>query len=232
MPRDPIHALFAQYRPQPPCWRKAFASLVSTSKGILLRHHCRNQQKLPSKPNPMEALSYPLSSRAKPRDLRCAPRSSRILRTRPQHPNRIVIPTGAAGEVEGPAVHHPQHRIPMEAPPSPLSSRPRISCPRSTDKAACAPLRKEGRMMCVNPIKFRRKSGGAKPRDLQFSRPLMEMFFNPRLRNPKLTLQLFQRDPLGLRIHSQHHKKLQRRHRRKKRKRQSPRIFSKHRKQQ
>jgi hypothetical protein len=41
---------------------------------------------------------------------------------------------------------------------------------------------KERRMSCINAIKFHRKSGGAKWRDLQFSGPPVEMFFdtNPR----------------------------------------------------
>ena len=69
----------------------------------------------------------------------------------------------------------------MEAQPSPLSSRPertRISCHAALDKAAYAPFRKERRMKFANAIKFHRKSGGAQWRDLQFSGPLVEMFFD------------------------------------------------------
>jgi hypothetical protein len=65
-----------------------------------------------------------------------------------------------------------------------LSSRPkrtRISCHAALDKATCAPFRKEGRMKCINATKFHRKSGGAQWRDLQFCRPLLEMFFNVQL---------------------------------------------------
>jgi len=43
----------------------------------------------------MEALPSPLSSRAKPRDLRCATRWSRIPHYKPQPPNKCVIPTEA-----------------------------------------------------------------------------------------------------------------------------------------
>jgi hypothetical protein len=65
-----------------------------------------------------------------------------------------------------------------------LSSRPkrtRISCHAALDKATCAPFRKEGRMKCINATKFHRKSRGAQWRDLQFCRPLLEMFFNVQL---------------------------------------------------
>jgi hypothetical protein len=68
----------------------------------------------------------------------------------------------------------------MEAPPSPLSSRPertRISCQAALDKAACAPFRKERRMKYGNATKFDRKSGAAQWRDLQFSGSLVGMFF-------------------------------------------------------
>jgi hypothetical protein len=63
------------------------------------------------------------SGGAKPRDLQCALLPPEYSGTKPQPPNRSVIPT----EVEGPAVHHPQERISLEAPPSPLSSRPERS---------------------------------------------------------------------------------------------------------
>jgi hypothetical protein len=36
---------------------------------------------------------------------------------------------------------------------------------------------RERRMKCNNATKFHRKSGGAQWRDLQFRRPLLEMFF-------------------------------------------------------
>jgi len=67
----------------------------------------------------------------------------------------------------------------MEAPLSPLSSRPertRISCHAALDKAAYAPFRKEGRMKCTSAIKLHRESGGAQWRDLQFSGLVLEMF--------------------------------------------------------
>ena len=57
----------------------------------------------------------------------------------------------------------------MEAPPSPLSSRPkrtRISCHAAPDKTACAPFFKERRMMFANATNFYRKSGAAQWRDL------------------------------------------------------------------
>jgi hypothetical protein len=37
---------------------------------------------------------------------------------------------------------------------------------------------KERRMKSINATKFHRKSGGGKSRDLQFRRPLLEMFFD------------------------------------------------------
>ena len=43
----------------------------------------------------MDAQPQPLSSRPKWRDLRCAPRPTRILPLKPQPSNRSVIPTGA-----------------------------------------------------------------------------------------------------------------------------------------
>jgi len=36
---------------------------------------------------------------------------------------------------------------------------------------------KERRMSFVNAVNINRKSGGAKPRDLQFRGPFLEMFF-------------------------------------------------------
>jgi hypothetical protein len=43
----------------------------------------------------------------------------------------------------------------------------RISCHASLDRSAYAPFRKEGRMEFANAPELYRKSGGAKPRDLQ-----------------------------------------------------------------
>src|SRR6202035_4743332 len=51
----------------------------------------------------------------------------------------------------------------------------RISCHAALDRAAGAPFREERRMKCINAINLNRKSGGAQPRDLQFSRPFLEM---------------------------------------------------------
>src|ERR1700679_91921 len=62
-----------------------------------------------------------------------------------------------------------------------LSSRPertRISCHAALDKTTCAPIRKEGRMKYTSATNFHRKSGVAKWRDLQFSGPLLEVFFD------------------------------------------------------
>jgi hypothetical protein len=55
-------------------------------------------------------------------------------------------------------------QFPMDAPPYPLSSRPkrtRISCHAALDMAACAAFRKESRMKFANATKFDRKSGVA-----------------------------------------------------------------------
>src|SRR5882757_1751469 len=62
-------------------------------------------------------------------------------------------------------------RSPMEAPPSPLSSRPKrtqISCHAALDKARCAPFFEERRTMFANATYFDRKSGVAQWRDLRF----------------------------------------------------------------
>ncbi len=59
----------------------------------------------------MEAQPSPLSSRAKPRDLRCAPRPFRILRIRNLSPQTAVSSRPERSAVEGPAVYHPHHRI-------------------------------------------------------------------------------------------------------------------------
>jgi hypothetical protein len=47
----------------------------------------------------------------------------------------------------------------------------RISCHAALENTACAPFRKERRMKCINALNLNRKSGGAKPRDLQFASP-------------------------------------------------------------
>jgi hypothetical protein len=87
----------------------------------------------------METRSLPLSSRAKPRDLRF---NGSVLE---------MFSTDLQTEV------------------SSRPERTRISCHAALDKAAYAPFRKEGRMNCINATKFHRKSGGAKWRDLLFS---------------------------------------------------------------
>ena len=53
-----------------------------------------------------------------------------------------------------------------------------------------AALRKESRMLFINATTLNRKSGGEEWRDLLFSRPILEMFFDrswasthPRLKN-------------------------------------------------
>jgi hypothetical protein len=58
----------------------------------------------------------------------------------------------------------------MEAPPSPLSSRPertRISYFASLTTTTDAALREESRRNLINAIELDRKSGGAQWRDLQ-----------------------------------------------------------------
>jgi hypothetical protein len=78
----------------------------------------------------------PLSSRAKPRDLRCAPRSSRISSTKPQHPNTIPIPhllrsnqisislpVEVKGEMHGGRTHRPSTRYLGPAHPSHVGAR-------------------------------------------------------------------------------------------------------------
>ena len=81
----------------------------------------------------------------------------------------------------------------------------RISCHTALDKATCAPFCKEGRMKYDNATKYHRKSGGAKPRDLRFYGPVLEMFFN-RGRSPRpssifttarhsCSIRLFKADP-------------------------------------
>jgi hypothetical protein len=68
---------------------------------------------------------------------------------------------------------------PMEASPSPLSSRPkrtRISCHAAPDKTACAPFFKERRMMFANATNVYRKSGAAQWRDLCVDAPSWKCF--------------------------------------------------------
>jgi hypothetical protein len=59
----------------------------------------------------------------------------------------------------------------------------RISCHAAPDRAACAPFRKERRMKCINAMNLNRKSGGAQPRDLRFSGPFLDMFFETSIGN-------------------------------------------------
>jgi hypothetical protein len=92
--------------------------------------------------------------------------------SKPQPPNRSVIPTGAkrsggtccapVGVPEFSAKPQPPNRcvIPTE--------RTRISCHAALDKTTCAHFRKEGRMRCTNATKIHRKSGVAQWRDLPF----------------------------------------------------------------
>ena len=91
----------------------------------------------------MEPLPFPLSSRAKPRDLRFR---GPFLETR----NTILKQN----------CHLACPRVPWD--------RTRISCHAAPDIAACAAFVKESSIKCANATKFHRKSGGAKPRDLQF----------------------------------------------------------------
>jgi hypothetical protein len=68
----------------------------------------------------------------------------------------------------------------MGAPPSPLSSRPeriRISYFALLATTTGAALRKESRMQTLKATGLHRKSGGAQWRDLRFSGPFLEMFF-------------------------------------------------------
>ena len=64
---------------------------------------------------------------------------------------------------------------PVEAPPSPLSSRPkrtRISYFALLATTTCAALRKESRMQIIKATDLDRKSGGAQWTDLEFIRVL------------------------------------------------------------
>ena len=75
---------------------------------------------------------------------------------------------------------HHRYLILLEAPPSPLSSRPertRISCHAAPDRAACAALRKESRIKFVNAINLDRKSGVAQRRDLRCAPAFSQMCF-------------------------------------------------------
>jgi small subunit ribosomal protein S16 len=54
----------------------------------------------------------------------------------------------------------------------------RISCQAALDGATCAPFREERRMKCINAMNLNRKSGGAQPRDLQFSGRFLGMLFD------------------------------------------------------
>ena len=69
-----------------------------------------------------------------------------------------------------------EQRLSMEAPCSPLSSRPkrtRISYFALLATTTCAALRKESRMKMINATGLDRKSGGAKWRDLRCQRSLL-----------------------------------------------------------
>ena len=69
----------------------------------------------------------------------------------------------------------------LEAPPSPLSSRPertRISYFALLATTTCAALRKESRMQIIKATGLDRKSGGAQWRDLRFGGSFLEMFFD------------------------------------------------------
>jgi hypothetical protein len=70
---------------------------------------------------------------------------------------------------------------PLEAPPSPLSSRPkrtRISFFALLATTTCAVFLKENRVMGINPTVLDRKSGEAQWRDLRFSEIVLGMFFD------------------------------------------------------
>jgi hypothetical protein len=70
---------------------------------------------------------------------------------------------------------------PLEAPPSPLSSRPkrtRISFFALLATTTRAVFLKENRVMGINATVLDRKSGGAQWRDLRFSEIVLRMFFD------------------------------------------------------
>jgi hypothetical protein len=65
-----------------------------------------------------------------------------------------------------------------ESTATPLSSRPGFPATQHWTKPRVRLSLKERRITFANATKFNRKSGGAQPRDLQFSGPLLEMFFD------------------------------------------------------
>ena len=69
-----------------------------------------------------------------------------------------------------------QPPLSMEAPPPPLSSRPGFPATQCWTKPRLRLSLKERRMECAKATNLNRKSGGAQPRDLRFSRPYLEMF--------------------------------------------------------
>src|ERR1700677_689831 len=68
----------------------------------------------------MEVSPFPLSSRAKPRDLRCAPPNTQILRYQPSTPKQKCHPDRSGGTC---CFSTSTNQPPLEAPPHPLSSR-------------------------------------------------------------------------------------------------------------
>jgi hypothetical protein len=62
-----------------------------------------------------------------------------------------------------------QRLLSMEASPFPLSSRPGFPATLHRTRSRVRLSLKERRMRSVNATKFNRKSGGAQPRDLQFT---------------------------------------------------------------
>ena len=62
--------------------------------------------------------------------------------------------------------------------PSPLSSRPGLPATQHWTKQRVRLSPKRRRMRPANATKLHRKSGGAKPRDLRFRGPFLEMFFD------------------------------------------------------
>ena len=69
-----------------------------------------------------------------------------------------------------------QPPLSTEAPPPPLSSRPGFPATRCWTKPRLRLSLKERRMECAKATNLNRKSGGAQPRDLRFSRPYLGMF--------------------------------------------------------
>jgi hypothetical protein len=66
----------------------------------------------------------------------------------------------------------------MEAPPTPLSSRPGFPATQHWTETRVRLSLKERRMRSASATNLHRKSGGAKPRDLRFSGPFLEVFFD------------------------------------------------------